>query len=100
MHALPNIAQECPYNVDYNIDWCSVWMLGTAGANPENLGVEQLEMPKDHDRSIFTCKTNPRQPQQISAILEDITIGPDPTTGELVMCQLQLGLKALALAWL
>jgi hypothetical protein len=82
IHILPDTDKECPYNVDYDVDWRSVWMLGTEGGSPENLGVEQPEMPKDRDKSIFTRKTKPHQPQRIAAILEDVTIGPDLTEEE------------------
>jgi len=68
--------------VDYDVDWRSVWMLGAEGESPENLGVEQPEMPKDHDKSIFMHKTVLFLPQRIAAVLEDVTIGPDLTEEE------------------
>ena len=52
-------------------------MLGAERESSENLGIKQPEMPKDYDKSIFTHKTVPFLPQWITAVLEDVTIGPD-----------------------
>ena len=37
------------------------------------------EAPEAHPESLFTRETNPRKPEQVAKIIQQVTIGPDIT---------------------
>jgi hypothetical protein len=66
-------------------DWATIWTLTGAdrpSGEPHLDGVEQPDMARTFDKAVLTRKTNPFKVDRVAAVLAEITIGDDLTSGE------------------
>ncbi|KAF8187313.1 hypothetical protein K438DRAFT_1595629, partial [Mycena galopus ATCC 62051] len=80
---LPHLRDGVPNLGEPARDWTEVWHLNDAVGNArDDPGAEQPESAGNADRTLFTCKTNPRDACRMAEVKRRITVGKDLSADE------------------